>query len=107
MCETIVKHGEGPDEAKYIKFGPLFKIYQFYSDTVILTQICIMLSLFQLVGYLIRARKYGLLDFDGEMLYQRQDDNKIIQMLMSIKDIRENVKYSVGFEDDFWTYFHV
>ncbi|VDM64471.1 unnamed protein product [Angiostrongylus costaricensis] len=26
---------------------------------------------------LIRARKYGLVDFDGEMLYQRQDDEKI------------------------------
>ena len=26
----------------------------------------------QVVGMLIRARKYGLVDFEGEMLYQRQ-----------------------------------
>ncbi|KAI6176784.1 Costars domain-containing protein [Aphelenchoides bicaudatus] len=80
LCHTIDKYGEGPTEARYIKFGPLFKIYQFYSES--------------LVGYLIRARKYGLLDFEGEMLYQRQDDNKIIQMSMSMSDINENVKYS-------------
>lgn len=104
-----MKHGEGPDESRAIKFGPLFKIYEFYSDKV--------------VGLLIRARKYGLLDFEGNawlvlntfislnfrgnaasslfkacrhicFSYQRQDDHKWIIMLMSMEDIYTNVKYS-------------
>lgn len=37
---------------------------------------------------LLRARKYGLVAFDGEMLYQRQDDRKIVTLLRSIDDIR-------------------
>lgn len=43
---------------------------------------------------LIRARKYGLVDFDGEMLYQRQDDDKIIKMLKPIIEIRTMVQSS-------------
>ncbi|KAF1599876.1 UNVERIFIED_CONTAM: Actin-binding Rho-activating protein, partial [Eudyptes robustus] len=67
LCEIIHKYGEGPLESRTIKFGYLFKLYEFYSDKV--------------VGLLIRARKYKLLTFDGEMLYQRQDDHKPIVML--------------------------
>uniref|UniRef100_A0A0K0D8W6 Costars domain-containing protein n=1 Tax=Angiostrongylus cantonensis TaxID=6313 RepID=A0A0K0D8W6_ANGCA len=47
-----------------------------------------------LVGMLIRARKYGLVDFDGEMLYQRQDDEKIIKLLMPIAEIRQRMQAS-------------
>ncbi|OZC06224.1 hypothetical protein X798_06787 [Onchocerca flexuosa] len=42
-----------------------------------------------LVGMLIRARKYKLVDFEGEMLYQRQDDDKIIRLLKPIEEIRK------------------
>ncbi|EJW74283.1 hypothetical protein WUBG_14810, partial [Wuchereria bancrofti] len=42
-----------------------------------------------LVGMLIQARKYELADFEGEMLYQRQDDDKIIRLLKPIKKIRK------------------
>ncbi|VDD96866.1 unnamed protein product, partial [Enterobius vermicularis] len=49
---------------------------------------------YALVGMLIRARKYGLVDFDGEMLYQRQDDDKIIKMLKPIIEIRTMVQSS-------------
>ncbi|CAD5214103.1 unnamed protein product [Bursaphelenchus okinawaensis] len=80
LCEFIIKYGSGPPEAREIKFGPLFKLYEFYSDKV--------------VGLLIRARKYKLLTFDGEMLYQRQDDHKAIVMLMSREQIQQNVEFS-------------
>ncbi|VDN25166.1 unnamed protein product [Gongylonema pulchrum] len=60
---------------RFIKFGPLFYIYAHYSE--------------KLVGMLIRARKYKLLDFEGEMLYQRQDDDKIIRLLKPIEEIRK------------------
>lgn len=49
---------------------------------------CLVYQL-QLVGMLIRARKYKLVDFDGEMLYQRQDDDKIIRLLKPIEEIRK------------------
>lgn len=49
---------------------------------------------FQLVGMLIRARKYKLVDFEGEMLYQRQDDHKIIRLLKPIEEIRRIAVYS-------------
>ncbi|VDN02957.1 unnamed protein product [Thelazia callipaeda] len=75
LCEIINDYGEGGEAPnRYIKFGPLFHIYANYSD--------------KLVGMLIRARKYKLVDFEGEMLYQRQDDDKIIRLLKPIEEIR-------------------
>jgi hypothetical protein len=46
----------------------------------------------QVVGMLIRARKYGLVDFEGEMLYQRQDDQKIVTLLYPLDEIRRRLK---------------
>ncbi|CAB3403032.1 unnamed protein product [Caenorhabditis bovis] len=80
LCEIIDQNAEGEEPHKWIKFGRLFYIYSFYSD--------------KLVGMLIRARKYGLLHFEGEMLYQRQDDEKIITMLMPMSEIRESLRAS-------------
>ena len=48
----------------------------------------------KLVGMLLRARKYGLVHFDGEMLYQRQDDHKEIRLLKSLDEIRQIVAQS-------------
>ena len=44
-----------------IQFGELFEAYTTISN--------------KLVGMLMRARKQGLVVFDGEMLYQRRDDD--------------------------------
>ena len=38
---------------------------------------------------LIRARKYNLIDFDGEMLWQRQDDHVRIYLLTTIEEAKE------------------
>ena len=35
----------------------------------------------KLVGILLRARKYDLVKFEGEMLYQRKDDDVVITLL--------------------------
>ncbi|CAJ0599444.1 unnamed protein product [Cylicocyclus nassatus] len=78
LMETINENAEGEEPHKWIKFGKLFYVYSFYSGSV--------------VGILIRARKYGLVHFEGEMLYQRQDDDKKITMLMAIADIRERLQ---------------
>uniref|UniRef100_A0A0R3S3I3 Costars domain-containing protein n=1 Tax=Elaeophora elaphi TaxID=1147741 RepID=A0A0R3S3I3_9BILA len=75
LCEVINTHAVGEPPNRIIRFGPLFHIYAYYSD--------------KLVGMLIRARKYKLVDFEGEMLYQRQDDDKIIRLLKPIEEIRK------------------
>lgn len=43
---------------------------------------------------LLRARKYGLVQFDGEILYQRRDDDVIITMQKSYGEIFRTFKYS-------------
>lgn len=55
-----------------ITFGKLFEWYEPISDN--------------LVGLLIRARRWRLVDFPGEMLYQRQDDNVVIKLLVTEDD---------------------
>lgn len=51
----------------WIRFGKLFDVYSNISN--------------KLVGILMRARKQGQIDFEGEMLWQRRDDHVIISML--------------------------
>ncbi|KAF7637370.1 Costars domain-containing protein [Meloidogyne graminicola] len=80
LCEIIEKNANGIPPNCSIKFGQLFYIYNNYSQS--------------LVGMLIRARKYGLVDFEGEMLYQRQDDNKEVKLLKSVIQIKESIEYS-------------
>jgi len=43
------------------------------------------------VGILLRARKHKLVDFEGEMLYQRRDDNVPVFLLKPIKEIRSEM----------------
>ncbi|NXI46019.1 ABRA protein, partial [Galbula dea] len=56
-----------PDGKIQVTFGELFERYVRISDKV--------------VGILLRARKHGLVDFEGEMLWQGRDDNVIITLL--------------------------
>ncbi|XP_045201463.2 actin-binding Rho-activating protein-like [Mercenaria mercenaria] len=66
-CDTIRTCGvQKADGTWEVKFGILFKAYERIND--------------KLVGLLVRARRHGLLDFPGEMLYQRQDDDVIIKL---------------------------
>lgn len=50
-----------------------------------------------MVGLLLRARKHKLVDFEGEILFQRRDDDVPIMMLKSIKEIRA---YLTGKEEE-------
>lgn len=38
----------------------------------------------------MRARKYGLVDFQGEMLFQRRDEGVQITLLKSMNEINAN-----------------
>uniref|UniRef100_A0A1I8BVB9 Costars domain-containing protein n=1 Tax=Meloidogyne hapla TaxID=6305 RepID=A0A1I8BVB9_MELHA len=78
LCEIIEEYGNKINGEKIITFGHLFNIYEYISDKV--------------VGILLRARKHGMVDFDGEMLFQRRDENKIIKLLLSNEKIKECLK---------------
>ncbi|XP_072913450.1 actin-binding Rho-activating protein [Hemitrygon akajei] len=68
LLYIIRKNGEpGPDGNICVRFGKLFDAYVTISNKV--------------VGLLLRARKHGLIDFDGEMLWQGRDDQVLITLL--------------------------
>ncbi|MFH4977525.1 hypothetical protein AB6A40_004234 [Gnathostoma spinigerum] len=77
LMETINEYARGEPPNRIITFGEIFTIYSNYSN--------------KLVGMLLRARKYHLVDFEGEMLYQRQDESKEIRMLLPITEIRQRM----------------
>ena len=60
-----------------IKFGRLFEIYVRISN--------------KLVGVLLRARKHGLVHFEGETLFQRRDDHVPVSLLRPARDIRQEM----------------
>lgn len=66
LCETIRRIGE-PGKVVTVEFGKLFDHYVTISN--------------KLVGILLRARKQGLVEFDGEMLWQGKDDHVVITLL--------------------------
>ncbi|XP_063040893.1 actin binding Rho activating protein b [Engraulis encrasicolus] len=69
MCFVIRTMADpDPDGRTRITFGELFDRYVRISDKV--------------VGILMRARKHGKVEFEGEMLWQGQDDHVIITLLV-------------------------
>ena len=78
LCEFIYMHSiddEDDEETTVMLFGDLFKLYTRISDKV--------------VGILLRARKYGLVHFEPEILFQGQDDNEPIFLMKPMAEIYE------------------
>ncbi|KFP78410.1 Actin-binding Rho-activating protein, partial [Apaloderma vittatum] len=68
LCLIIRSTGVvGEDGHVSVTFGQLFETYVTISNKV--------------VGILLRARKHGLVHFEGEMLWQGKDDDVIITLL--------------------------
>lgn len=68
LCMIIRRTGEvGEDGHVSVTFGQLFETYVTISNKV--------------VGILLRARKHGLVHFEGEMLWQGKDDDVVITLL--------------------------
>ncbi|XP_068592041.1 actin-binding Rho-activating protein-like [Cebidichthys violaceus] len=77
LCQVIRNIGQPGDKdgdgrggdgtVVIVEFGKLFERYVTISN--------------KLVGILLRARKQGLVDFEGEMLWQRKDDHALITLL--------------------------
>ena len=80
LCAVIEDNGQkiagtGSDPVTVITFGRLFDIYTYISN--------------KLVGVLLRARKYGLVAFEGETLFQRRDDDVVITLLVTTAKAKE------------------
>lgn len=68
LCLIIRRTGKvGEDGHVRVTFGQLFETYVTISNKV--------------VGILLRARKHGLVHFEGEMLWQGKDDDVVITLL--------------------------
>ncbi|XP_014357537.1 actin-binding Rho-activating protein [Papilio machaon] len=84
LCEIINEYGKTPCKSllppelqsatKVISFGELFTIYTVISD--------------KLVGILLRTRKHQLTFFEGEVLFQKRDDDVPVFLMQPIDDIR-------------------
>ena len=70
------------DGTSAILFGDLFRMYTRISDKV--------------VGLLLRARKYGLVYFQPEILFQGSHDEEPVFLLRSIKQIHAEFKANGG-----------
>ena len=74
VCINILRTGHRNMDGTYIvSFGFLFDMYTKISN--------------KLVGMLLRARRQKLIEFEGEMLYQRRDDNVIIKIVKIPKEL--------------------
>lgn len=59
-----------------------------YQDYFNINQIYTTISN-KLVGLLLRARKQKFIDFEGEILFQRRDDEVPIFMVKTLEEIKE------------------
>ncbi|CAI4230937.1 unnamed protein product [Auanema sp. JU1783] len=76
LCEVMQEYGYVSKRTGKVQitFGRLFNVYQFISDKV--------------VGMLLRARKHNMVDFEGEMLFQRRDEEVVITLLLTTEEIK-------------------
>ncbi|XP_015114728.1 actin-binding Rho-activating protein isoform X1 [Diachasma alloeum] len=84
LCEIIQQNGtpcKDHPEIMGITFGDLFNIYVAISD--------------KCVGLLLRARKQGMVEFEGEVLFQRRDDDVPIFLVKPIAEIRAYFKQKI------------
>jgi len=79
LCGIVSEKGfTDSDGRRAILFQDLFNTYRFISD--------------KCCGLLLRARRYKLLAFEGEMLFQGKDDKTVVTMLRTFGDIHGHYK---------------
>lgn len=80
LCENLHEFGTPQEDGTVsITFGELFTLYSSISNKV--------------VGILLRARKHGLVHFEGEMLFQRRDDDVVITLLKPLSELYKEMNY--------------
>jgi hypothetical protein len=84
LCELIYTNGmEEEDHTAVMLFGDLFRLYTRISDKV--------------VGILLRAKKYGLVYFEPEMLFQGEHDDVPIFLAKPMQEIYFHYNTHNGF----------
>ncbi|XP_055386656.1 actin-binding Rho-activating protein-like [Condylostylus longicornis] len=81
LCLAIDQHGQANDvqpHRKFITFGGLFDVYNYLSS--------------KFLSILVKARKHGLVYFEGEMLYQGRDDDVPIFLVRNAEEIKREQK---------------
>merc|ERR1711892_765378 len=81
LCQVIDMNAriQGTDgSSRGILFGDLFNIYNSISNKV--------------VGLLLRARKYKLVEFEGETLFQGRDTKTPVFLIRSIEEVKSVFK---------------
>ena len=79
LCRVIEDLGKKlPDNTYIINFRELFQAYTRISN--------------KLVGVLMRARKQNLIEFEGEMLFQRRDDHVQIRLIKKSTELEEDIQ---------------
>lgn len=98
LCEQIAMEGQpyNDEDHKMILFGDLFQVYSIHFIYRL------MLSHFhnqmyttinnKLVGILIRGRKHAYIQFKGEILFQRRDDDVPVFLTDTIENIRNDIR---------------
>ena len=79
LCRMINELGvQQPGGFVAVKFGVLFEAYVRISN--------------KLVGMLLRARKQNLVEFEGEMLFQRRDDDVLIRLVQEPEALEADIE---------------
>lgn len=78
LCDIIRDIGTVQDDGSVaVTFGTLFDMYTKISNKV--------------VGILLRARKHGLVTFEGEMLFQGRDEKKVIRLVCAPNSLEQSI----------------
>eukprot|EP00092_Neocalanus_flemingeri_P018915 GFUD01020487.1.p1 GENE.GFUD01020487.1~~GFUD01020487.1.p1 ORF type:complete len:209 (+),score=51.96 GFUD01020487.1:174-800(+) len=79
LCGIVSEKGfTDTEDRRAILFQDLFNTYRFISD--------------KCCGLLLRARRYKLISFQGEMLFQGKDDKTVITMMRTFVEIHGHYK---------------
>jgi len=107
LCQIINSEGyDVKDEPtmRVIPFGELFNVSVLFTAGIFFEKpsklVTSALQIYnyisdKVVGILLRARKHKLVDFEGEMLYQRRDDDVPVFLLKPIKEIRSEMEAKI------------
>ena len=76
LCSMIETNGEKiEDQKSVITFGKLFDLYENISEN--------------LVAFLRRAKKFGFVQFEGEMLFQGKDNETKITLVKTAAEVKQ------------------
>lgn len=103
LCQIIDSEGydvKDEPEMRVIPFGELFNVREIFFKNCKTVHFFFTFQIYnyisdKVVGILLRARKHKLVEFEGEMLFQRRDDDVPIFLIKPISEIRRETNEKV------------